>query len=146
MLLQSWSSSSIHDLVYMYMYTGVCTCTWVAALIFSKPFLAVFYAVSNPLRLVVCCVCLLIVSMPFASILGMWIYMYAELAITVEHWTFSDPISNTPLCAWDQNSAMSMRPYFLLCSMYIYIVHVFIDWSFQCTCTCTCKSFCLYRM
>ena len=35
---------------------------------FSKPFVAVFYEFSKPLWLLVCCVCLLIVSMLFATI------------------------------------------------------------------------------
>ena len=39
----------------------------VAALIFSKPFVAVFYEFSKPLWLLVC---FLIVSTPFASMLG----------------------------------------------------------------------------
>ena len=44
--------------------------TRVAASIFSKPFVAVFYEFYKPLWLLACCVCLLIVSTPFASMLG----------------------------------------------------------------------------
>ena len=52
---------------------NTCTCTArVAALMFllSKPFVAVVYEFSKPLWLLVCCVCLLIVFAPFASMLG----------------------------------------------------------------------------
>ena len=37
---------------------------------FSKPFVAEFYEFYKPLWLLVCCVCLLIVSTPIASMLG----------------------------------------------------------------------------
>ena len=46
-----------------------------AALSFSKPFVAVFYEFYKPLWLVVS-VCLLIITTPFASMLGTWIFIY----------------------------------------------------------------------
>ena len=53
------------------------------ALILSKPFVAVFYEFS---KLLVCCVCLLIVSTPIASVqmyvmLGTWISVYVQYCI-----------------------------------------------------------------
>ena len=66
----------------------------VAALVFSKPFVAVFYEFSKPLWLLVCCVCLLIVSTPFASKLGtcicMYMYVYTE-CVDIKYSLYMNP-------------------------------------------------------
>ena len=59
----------------------------VAALIFSKPFVDVFYEFSKPLWLLVCCVCLLIVFTPFACMLGTEMFMYNVYVCIVEQVT-----------------------------------------------------------